>query len=480
MSVAPSVQIAEALDYSPKEYSAGNYVLRNVNPENGQPVIQLNSTINTDFLLPSVVSNLSESSLDFNYYVSEGAQNTFTSIHNGFLSEIDGLILSTASGVRICELNEVPAYTKLVWRPETDFQDFLSFPRLDVKATVAASLRAGGKFEHTKIISANGTAANYNAGGLHSLAIDGSSTENDDNNILAMSNMRSTGVASDVAPGAATLAGVQAVRVSFPLKLLYGTIFAQNKDLYFKGEQLRLTVRWNNGSKWGYVAAAGLGVSAADIATAPTISNVVLRLAVQKNDALVNALIAQVNSAEGINIRMPFTYSYKSVGSAGASIQNNVIRRLNRGHGAKCKRIIAGLAMAVQTGNRYMTFNNHTGLLWANYRTFLDSKPLQDDVMLVSDYTAFRYHKNKLVGSVLKGGDEWAQVPALIEDFSGVPLTKDYPKTDHMSAGLDLSVEREFVLQFTNCATDPGALNVYLFAQCEKQLSINASGISVQ
>lgn len=468
-----SVQVAEALDYTPKEFSAGNYVLRNVNPENGQPVIQLTSTINTDFLLPTVVCNLSESSLDFNYVITEAAAG-YTNLHNGFLNEIDGIILSTASGVRLCELNEVSAYTKLVWRPETDFQDFLSFPRLDVQVDVATSARAGQKFEQTKIISANGTAANVNAGGLHALAIDGSSSENDDNNILAVSNMRSTGVLRDGGG-----AGNQAVRVSLPLKLLYGTIFAQNKDLYFKGEQLRLTVRWNLGIKWAFSGAAALGVAGIDNAIAPTISNVVLRLAVEKNEPLVNSLIQQVNSAEGINIRIPFTYSYKSTGSAGASVQNNVIRRLNRGHGSKLKRIFSGLGMATQTGNRYCCFNNHTTLLWDSYRTYLDSRPLQDDVLTNSDYMAFRYHKNKLVGSVLKGGDEWMQVPVLIEDFSGVPHTKDYVKTDNMSAGLDLSVEREFVLQYTNNTVDPGALNVWMFAVCEKQLTINSAGIQV-
>ena len=97
-----SIDVDKALDYSPKEISAGSYVMRLVNPENGQPVLALNSTVNTDFLLPNTVFNLARSYLNFNVLLNDTAAtaiNLFNHAHSGFLAAIDGIVLSTASGV---------------------------------------------------------------------------------------------------------------------------------------------------------------------------------------------------------------------------------------------------------------------------------------------------------------------------------------------------------------------------------------------
>ncbi len=173
---------------------------------------------------------------------------------------------------------------------------------------------------------------------------------------------------------------------------------------------------------------------------------------------------------------MPFTYSFKGTGSSTAVDTNSFIRKLNRGHGLKCLRVMAGIFSATQTGARYCNAYNYGSTKWSAYRNFLDSKPISYNQLLMSDFSAYQYVQEKLKGSVVKDYKDWAQNATIIEDFTGVKYTKDYIASDVMMAGIDLATEREFMLQYTSVAA---SLNFYLFAVCLKTLSINSQGISI-
>lgn len=477
-----SIAVSESLDYSPKEISSGSYVFRAVNPENGQPVLALNSTTNTDFLLPNTVFNLSRSYLNFNFLLNDTAATAvdrWNVAHNGFLAPIDGIILSTASGVRLCEMNNLPEYTKIAWRPQTDYQEFLTNPcHSNSQATIAAVTEAGQLFNRIRAINDLTTSdASFAASSGHISTEAGTAQTAAEDSYNAVANYIGMTVTT-----AQNGNGALGVRVQLPLKMIYGSILAVDKDLYF-GEQLRLTIRWNQGAKFGYLTATSLRSIAAasvDLTESPTMSSVVLRMAVETNEAVANSLKQRVLAGEGLNINIPFTYAYKSLSSAVALDSNTVIRKLNRGHGSKLLRVLAGIYANAQTGARYCNVFNGTAaaqIKWSNYRSFLDSKPLSDDVLLVSDFTAWQAQSPKVKGSVIKGVKDWLQCPVIIEDFSGVPYSKDYPKSDHMASGIDLAIEREYAFQYTNVPAT--AMPCYLFCVCLKQLSISSQGISV-
>lgn len=478
-----SIEVSPALDYSPKEISSGSYVLRLVSPENGQPTLALNSTVNTDFLLPNQVINLARSQLFFNLTLATAAGN-FQAAHNGFLAPIDGIVLSTASGVRLVEMNNLPEYTKIAWRPQTNFEDFVSYPchqnstgaNAGLCTTVTVCAETGQLFNKTRALAAANSDVN---GAFHISAEDGKSVAAVDEDYVDVSNFVGQ-----------YAAGALALRVALPLKMIYGCLLAVDKDLYF-GEQLRLTIRWNQGVKFGWRQANHLyDVTAAslDLAALPTLTSVALRVAVETNDAVAQGLKSRVMN-EGINMNIPFTYVYKAVGSATADVTNTVIRKLNRGHGAKLLRILAGIYSSSQAGALYCNnFNWATsadGIVapvppkWVSYRTMLDSKPIQDDTLSMLDNTAYAWNAEKFKGSLIKSTRSFAMCPTIIEDFSGVPRSRDWPENDTANSGLDLSTEREFSLQFTNSSGNATALNVYLFAVCQKKLSINKDGIQL-
>lgn len=513
-----SIEVDKALDYSPKEISAGSYVQRLVNPENGQPTLALNSTVNTDFLLPNKVINLSRSYLNFNVQLNDGAgtaADRWNHAHSGFLAAIDGIVLSTASGVRLVEMNNIPEYTKLAWRPQTNLEEFLTMPchsnsELAVEnvtqpgqffnrirannvpnysATANAALAAAAAdagvttVTHVKtalaaFAAAYGAAgaAEYANGSYHISSEAGTAQVAAGDDYSAVANYIAQTATTNAAGAAGT--GRLSIRVQLPLKMIYGSLLAVDKDMYFN-EQLRLTIRWNQAAKWGYLSAISpqsVAGASVDLTEIPTISTVQLKVAVETNDAVAQGLISKVMS-EGVKLNIPFVAMQKFVGSGANGQTDTVIRKFNRGNGAKLLRVLCGIFSNVQTGARYCNNYNYGSTKWSSYKTFLDSRPIQDDTLAMADMSAYQYHAEKLKGSVIKDFKDWAQCPTIIEDFSGVPRSCNYPENDHANSGLDLSTEREFAFQYTNASAN--AFNVYLFAVCQKHLEISREGIKL-
>lgn len=471
-----SIHVSEALDYSPKEISAGTYMMRIVNPESGQqPTLAQNSTVNTDFLLPNKPINLARSYLNFDLVLAASGGVIHHGFHNGFLAPIDGITLSTASGVRLVDLNNVPEFTKLVWRPQTDYQDFLTFPcHTQGVATVATAVESGFLFHRIRAANDATTVATQIQSAYIDTTDDGKSSGTPD-----VRGDNYTAVSPWIGSSAEGLALAASVRL--PLKMIYGSLLAVDKDLYF-GEQLRLTIRWNQANKFawqrsdtGHRFYFDADVASIDCALVPTMSSLHMRVAVETNDAIASALVNRVHSGDGINLNIPFTYSYRATAPPETGSTNAVIRKLNRGHGSKCLRVIAGVFGMYNQGTGYVNNNNAAGIKLTAYRNYLDSKPLSDSQLRVNDHTAYAEVADKLKGSVIKSETDYLQNCVVIEDFSGVPRTKDYVANDTHSSGLDLSTEREFMFEYVNAlASAP----IYLFAVCQKQLHITKSGIS--
>lgn len=476
-----NVTISNPLDLSPHEISAGSYVLRLVNPENGQPSLAVSSTTNCDFLLPNLTTNLSRSFLEFNLVWSDAGNTTnYCHFHNGFLAAIDGMILSTQGNVRLAEVNNIPEYTTAIWRACTDLKDFMTFPcHSNSELTVATVTEAGQYFNRIRAIQDLTGDPAYAASGACINSEAGTSQEAGSDDYTAVSRY-----VSAVVIGANNGTGNLAMRVRLPLNMIYHSIFNLDKNLYFN-EQLRLTVRFNQGAKFGFLSATSarsVAAASTDFATAPAISGVCLRLAVETNESIKSSMVSRVRDGEGISLRIPYPYVFKGTGSSSTGVVESFIRKVNRGNGDRLLRCYGLILSAAQTGARYCNSHNGTAVApikWSNYRWYLDSKPLSDDVcdLLGSGVgTAWENHKNMFLGSCYKGMKDWLQSPVVIQDFSGVPQSKDFPETDGGSSGLDLAVEREIAFQYTSVAA---SLNFWLFYICQKVLTINKMGVSV-
>lgn len=498
-----SVAVAESLDYSPKQINAGSYNLRLLNTENSSTAtIAPSSTVNVDFLLPNQVINLYKSFLNFDLSGQEAKTNRlWTAFHSGLLAPIDGLILSTASGVRLAEINNIPQYTKMCFTAMTSHDDFETMPKnpSDGTQTVAAVKESGQLFN-----KAMGGAANIGAASFPASVAEfqyGAFVCSSDSATVQWTAEEypydaAVNYIVDTASADGTNARTPTIRIRLPLKLLYGSIFAIDKDLYF-GEQLRLTVRFNQGAKMGwtvtsdgtndkYYGAQASGADnafvSADLAAAPKLSNLNLRIAVETDEGIVQTIKSRF-AGEGIKINFPYIYSWQAATTG--SGQDSFIRKLNRGHGSHLLRMVCGLFGAVQTGAAYCNYQNFTytqaagytfGSKWSSYRPYLDSKPLTDDWLTVSDQLAFMYNQEMLKGSCIKGNKAWNTHPTIIQDFAGVGRSIDMPKMDSYVSGLDLSAEHEFMIQFNTTVANQMC---YMFAVCSKTLVLNAAGVSV-
>ncbi len=508
-----TIAVSESLDYSKKEVSSGSYNFYTVNPEVPQSTtLNLDSTQNCDFLIPNQVLNISRTYLNADITIPAQGAAEYGHAHTGFLAPIDGIVLSTASGVKLVEFNNLPEWTKIAWRPLTDYQKYMTHPCHSVNIAAVEDVQECGQlFNRSRNL-----AAPY--GAYTPLAVDpyadtpvsgvatSSATAVQDAAWLKGSFHISTEAGTAQVPagdfdapcnyiGRSAVNAALSYRLRLPLKMIYGSLLAVDKDLYF-GEQLRLTIRWNAGRKFGYTslaaaaqagtspAAGNVSIASLDLAVVPVLNSVQLKVAVEVNEAVAMMVKQTVLADKGFTISTPFTYAWKALTAAAAASTNTFIRKLNRNNGAKCLRIMAGVFNAAGTGARYCNVYNGTCALagqtkWQSYRSYLDSKPITNDLLRCDNFSAYQYVEDKLKGSVIKDIKEWMAVPAIIEDFSGVALTKDFPKSDHMNSGLDLTVEREFSLDVTTAAGNATAMPVMLFAVCQKTVTINNQGISI-
>lgn len=470
-----TVEVSPALDNSVKELSMpGPYIPRIVNPENGQPALSLSSTINCDFLLPNTVYNLSRSWLCFD--ISTTAENAaFGHLHSGFLAPIDGIILSTADGQRLVDANEVAKWTRLVWRPFTDYQKFLTFP----KATNGYLLAAAATVPCSQLFARSGTAAAAVADNPTFCTGSRYFTGEADGKTIVTAEDDYTGIPSFCGLGDATANHPVVMKVRLPLGLLYGTMLSLDRDVFFN-QQVRLTIRFNQGKYFGfntptslYDVAAATNAAANNLGAVPVISNCTLRLMVETNEGIAQAIKSKVLTA-GVTFDTPFYYHWRGVSTAASS--DTFIRRLNRGHGKKCMRIISGVFSANDNGSMYCSLYNVDGCKWTTYKNMLDAKPLSDETLQIADHSAYMYNHEKWYGSVIKSEKDWEANAIILEDFSGVRYSKDFVETDHAVSGIDLSSEREFQTTIASAAT---AQPVFIFAETLKTITVTSAGVQI-
>lgn len=483
-----SIEVSPAIDYTPKELSAGKYIMRTINVDGAQPSIQRTTNVTTIFKLPSRdVYNLGRSALAFNFVI-PAEVGKFVHAHNGFLAAVESIKVVSGSNQILVEHNELPAYTKLAWRPQTPMQDFLTMPCHENDTATVADCKEIGHFFHrirrpnpADITAAGGTDATFLAGSFHMAREDGKENGAGTNNNWVAAGDDYTAVANYL--GRSTDNTPLAVRVNLPLKMIYNSLLSMDKDLYF-GEEIRIMIKWNRGEKWGWTSAVSARdgtAETADLAAAPLLYNCQLRLAIQDVPSLIAGTIKKTEELNGLELNIPFVHSYKGVTTGVASQKTLVSTEWGPEAGAKLLRVLAGIFAYRQQGAMYCNNYNYGSGKWTSYQPRLDSKPIHEEFLAMDDQTAYMYHSEKLQGSVIKDAKDWAQTPTIVQDFSGVRYCKDYLLADSYNAGLDLNQTRKFGLEIFNSAAmvnnEPN--EVYLFGVAQKRMVIKNNLVTV-
>ncbi len=461
----------------------------------------------THFEIGSQAYNLSKTVLSFTY-TCPALADMYNYIYRDCLSPVRQLQLYTREGQYLCNLQDVGNYTKMVWKSQTKLEKFLTFPshsngvgwgkifqknNVDnrVNITVASRFIADAA-------SADNTVGNINS------AID---TLRDDIkswlSVPATAAYRhSTDYTVSTGANAGDLANVAyeepqyfevgavatadpVINVKIDLAMIYDTIFAIDKTLYY-GRPLVLRIVWNPSTKIYFrsLHTGSQGPAAATVSAATgdvTISNLNLFLAVEKNPDVINGLVQ--NAMIGTKILIPYVhYSKKSVQ---ASTTQNISLRFDSNHGIKLQKIIHGVFHNTENSNTAYDLSNISaagvagGLKVATYSTTVnDTKRQQFDVNC-ANHEDYMMQESKLEGSVIQNANIFYYNHCITEDFT------ECTKIDELGGfkyncmeGLDLSPsEIKWDLTMT---TANSAFQHYSYAIVQRILDISPSGVYVQ
>lgn len=482
---------------------ASFYQFRRLTPQT-EPVIALNGTCLSEFeITPGQVFNLSKSFLEADLTFPASGAGTRTVVHTGFCAMIDQIEFLDAAGKQLVWLQAPQYYTKVVWPACTPMDDFLANP-VPPDGTPAAS---GGSVQSI-------AASQVTTGAVGVNAVNGSKTTllNRSNAVVPVSLIAAgtytgayiatgasaaTAVLSCNATSSEQFTGVQhgiqsavnlplVVKLQMPLSQLYGTLFSCNKDLFF-GQTTTIRITWNQGSKWGFILTEDGGAQAV-LATAPTMVNDRIRLAIQSNPIAAESIRQKVNN-EGIQLIVPFVWTFKYV-LAGAGAYNaaynlqSFLRKINKNHGQRLLRVwTAQFNATADAGGAYYCQNqNFADACFEQVYSQLDSNNLQEAPLVNNNGEVYEYVQQKIEGSAGGSISQYLSSAYLLNDFTPWKAV-DFAKGDTQVAGLSLAEEREYSINFNSHGignAGAGSNLYYMFVVCQRVLAINKMGVMFQ
>jgi hypothetical protein len=310
-----------------------------------------------EFKLPSTdVYNLAKSHIAYTLEVPASAvAGTFAWYHEDTFTLADSISFGTAGGENICDLTFADRYTKIARKIDTKVNDFLSndtFSQL------------------------------YPCNQLKSLNVNGANTAG------VVDYLENRYVSPDDIDGA-----IGYKRVAYPLKGLPNTVFAMDKDLYFGNEMyIRINTAPLDKQVWSTLSAVNPSLVPLSAVGVVALKNVYLYLAIEKNELINDSIRAKFNSGN-FHINVPYTRGFANSTAAGVA---NINLQITKQYGKRLMQVMHTVFDSTQSKNTSYNCTNIDGSKISQYRTYLDSRPLQDYALSTKDP----------VTSVMNG-DDW-------------------------------------------------------------------------
>ena len=385
MNIKEGTKISPELFYDQYDVSFPSYNFRNVYPANGGArtvtVTSVGELQKTVFNIPAEDVNLGYSYLEYDLNIPDqgapaGGREMYACTFKDVYGEYDSVIYNDTGSQNIVEMRNLNLYNSVMNRIDTTPKDL----------EYAEGMNG---LERSDDIVAAGTLVNYDVAGAKSRRFDNT------NNALPYKDVRSLQYGP---PGDGAGAGSFTIKRRITLAELCGehSFFGYQKDWIFPQETY-LTINWS-GNRIGFKfdAATRAGgppavtvidhtVNNAALVGNITITNLVLKLAVQTNQELIAALKQRV--AAGMTLPIPYTKVHLITGSGGSQATCNLTLDAGQ-HGKKIKRLIyVPFRHAVPAGSSYLMYdhrNNQNRLVLSNYYTELDNAKLQRDIIVTS------------------------------------------------------------------------------------------------
>lgn len=451
--------IANELDYKKSNYSYPVYRHSKILPQSGQQTLTVTNAggAETLFELPTKVFNLSHSYLDFGIAPSAADISGGFVMHRDLLPTIRQLQLYTRGGLFLCDINNFDNYTKVVLKPETSLEEFLTYE------TMAHNIGYGEGFQPARSNAA---------------------TRPEGNNI---------NVPFDE-PLYITIGSNQTASPSLsfkiPLSLIKNSIFNVDHDLFFD-EVVVLRVIWNAPSKymWRVPNVGAITTTPTPYAGNVSLTNLACYLAVETNQDIAQQIIAKKNSPEGLSVLLPYVYSNK-INLTGTS--QSISLKYNRAHGMKLMKIYhqpignnetifgAYQLTTVDASGIINAVGNISGQIINNFYTLLNNNRLQEfnvDCTKLEDHMLL---KHKFRGSVVLNSNVYQYNWFWCDDFSNDPAplhAVSMTNKDNLMRGLDLSSEQKWDIYIS--LPTSAQLNHYTFSITQKMLVVNSAGIQI-
>lgn len=456
------VEVAKQFNYSKVPYICPYYKVSRIHPDN-QTV-----TINTSFQesifeIPVVAFNLARSILNFDVtFPDVNAKKNFVPADT--FPYIRQIQLYTRTDVKLCDLNAVSNYLKIIY-PATTKQADLESELDDIHAT--GKMAQSGSF--TGELYMSGVAADAN---LRYLGTKGGS--------VALVEYKR--IWSGSAVGDQNGAGASPVfHVGFKLKNIKDTIFSIDKDLFFN-EIVYLKIIWNQASKvyWsGTAVNAGLANG-----TDFDITNVALHLQVEQNQAITQQLKNAIASRQ-FQMNVPWIKYYTQPFPQPVANQNVRIK-VNSVDGRRLLKIWHSCFNTTESSN---TIYDNSAIddeapdkvagdqKINRFTTYLNTEALQPFEVDTSKFQDYMLLRDKLKGSAVLNSNIYQSNWFWVEQFdSEGPLHE----MSDMNYTCGIPIDNELIWDFQSVAGDDAgtgvALNHYTFAVFLKTLNITPEG----
>lgn len=449
------------------------YTLNKLLPQSGRQDVTVSVSGGQEslFQIPAKqVFNFAKSHLCLKYTVPATA--AYNRAFMNCMPLIRQLQLYGTNGVMLCDLNFANNYTRVVWDPETDLKEFLTYDVPEVVATTAAALlqnpiNTGAGF----LLNRNNATAPLTQ--RPAMIQYGSALNYTEAQYVMVSG---NGVNSGLI-----------INIDMPLELYKNTVFALDKDLYF-GQTLTMRIVWEGANRIYYLGNSDVNPDAGP-PSAPTlpvaINNLSLYLAVQKNPSIISSLVSQVQS--GMTMILPWVNSYiNNLYGTSQSVQI----KLTKSDGKRLCKIYHSIFNNTTTTNVAYDINNLGNAASAlsgdsakvyQYYTLLNNGRLQQFNVDTTQLDDWKLHKEYLIGSVIQMPDIYEYNWFHCDNFTGIPAIES-KKLQNNEAGLDLSIDQLWEFFGSNMGssvTPGGTFNHNTFAILQKVLTITEQGYSI-
>lgn len=264
------------------------------------------------------------------------------------------------------------------------------------------------------------------------------------------------------------------IRYRFNLADVLGTIFAVDKDMHF-GTNLQLQIYFKPIDNWRIQCNPDLtNLAAGGAGGAVAVSNYYLYMAEDINDEITLPMINDVRT-NGASLYIPYTVSSQfSTDTTAGYASSNI--PLVPGEGLRLKRILTNAILASNTLLSTANTFNVNGAKITSLQSYLDSKPLQDQELVLANSEVYNYLADKCQDScALLSERTFEENFFWCDDFSDCDSSLKYRENDCKLSGLPVVMQKNYALRVNKTA--PGLILCH-WKTYIRMLTIKPTGIS--